>query len=69
MGEKCNFTNLLCNDSRLLSEDKIIILNIANEMRNRVAGGSFKYLNIQHDTVSNMNKLVKTIFIKFYRRF
>lgn len=48
----------MCNESRLLEEDKIIILNIANEMRNRVAEGSFSYLNLRHDPVSNMNKLV-----------
>lgn len=59
MPEKCKFTNLLCNESRLLKEDKIIILNIGNELRNRVAGGTFKYLNLQHDPVSDMNKLVR----------
>lgn len=67
MPEKCNFTNLLCNESRLLKEDKIIILNIGNELRNRVAGGTFRYLNLQHDPVTDMNKLVR--FIRLARIF
>lgn len=51
----------MCNESRLLEEDKVIILNIANDIRNTVAGGNFKYLNLRHDPVSNMNKLVGNI--------